>query len=417
MLSIEDLKDAGVPHVEPPKPEAQDGYRPMLLEPDSAAARALMSVWRGDPVTIVDAPPGSGKTRCVEVVLSHLVHRLGIAIHVACYTREQAMAMANRLVVRLPERTVRLVMRGASVDPAYDPAAPWGSIDARVTVGTLASAKHNGSKADLMVVDEAYQATFADVAEAAADIPQLLLVGDPGQIGPVVSVDTSAWSMLRQAPHLRSPEVFGLREDAVRHSIDKTFRLGPVTTQIIQPLYAFPFGSARPDRSIVTDAGALPEVAQLSLGRMDAVDDQNAMAAVVRRAVSFLGAQYEGEDGSRLLDESDVAVVVSRRTQVAIVSAMLAGLGHDRITVGTADKLQGGQWAAVVAVDAAAGLDEVTDYLTALGRLCVMISRHTTHLTWCHADGWHSLLTRQKTREAALSVSVRSQLTRTPAAQ
>ena len=54
----------------------------------------------------------------------------------------------------------------------------------------------------------------------------------------------------------------------------------------------------------------------------------------------------------------------------------------DGITVGTADSLQGGQWAAVVALDPLTGTDGLPAHAASAGRLCVMASRHYAHLTW-----------------------------------
>lgn len=80
---------------------------------------------------------------------------------------------------------------------------------------------------------------------------------------------------------------------------------------------------------------------------------------------------------------ADVAVIVSRNSQVAIVSGLLRQAGVEDVTVGTADKLQGGEWPLVVALDAAAGAP-ADDHSLSTGRLAVMISRHTTHLSWVH---------------------------------
>lgn len=43
-----------------------------------------------------------------------------------------------------------------------------------------------------MIIDEAYLATFADVAATADHAQEVLFVGDPSQMGPVVTVVTDA---------------------------------------------------------------------------------------------------------------------------------------------------------------------------------------------------------------------------------
>ena len=61
--------------------------------------------------------------------------------------------------------------------------------------------------------------------------------------------------------------------------------------------------------------------------------------------------------------------------------------------VGTADRLQGGQWPLVVALDPAAAVGSDNEYAMSLGRLGVMISRHTHHLTWLSDASWPEVFT------------------------
>jgi hypothetical protein len=59
---------------------------------------------------------------------------------------------------------------------------------------------------------------------------------------------------------------------------------------------------------------------------------------------------------------------------------------------GTANGLQGGQWHAVVALDPLVGKTSAGEHQLSLGRLCVMASRHMTHLTWVYAENWKEVL-------------------------
>ena len=80
--------------------------------------------------------------------------------------------------------------------------------------------------------------------------------------------------------------------------------------------------------------------------------------------------------------------------------ALLRGREVDGVTVGTADSLQGGQWAAVVALDPLTGADGHAPHALSPGRLCVMASRHYAHLTWVHDGAWRDALAQD--REAAV---------------
>jgi len=98
----------------------------------------------------------------------------------------------------------------------------------------------------LLIVDEAYQVTFADVLSASAKAEQILLVGDRGRSAPVTTSNPAMWQGRPDAPHLRAPEVFAQRDDAVILHLDASYRLGSDTVTAIAPLYDFPFASARP---------------------------------------------------------------------------------------------------------------------------------------------------------------------------
>jgi hypothetical protein len=236
---------------------------------------------------------------------------------------------------------------------------------------------------DVMVVDESYQATHQQVRSAMANADQVLLVGDPGQIGPVVTVRTDLYAG-PTAPHLRAPDVFDRHPDAVVLTLPHTYRFGADTARALAPLYDFTFGSARPPRCVI----GLPELASVRVnGVEDGNTDEDLLQAVVRRATSLVGRVADVDGELLAVTAKDVAVVASHNVQVALLRGLLAEQGHPDLLVGTADKLQGGQWEAVVALDPLAG-DGQGSHATSLGRLCVMASRHKSHLTWVHDGRW-----------------------------
>ena len=227
------------------------GPRPQPLVPGSITAKVLARVWRGGELTIVDAPPGSGKTSMVSNIVANLASRTDMKILVTTPTRAQCLAFARRLAMELPIDKIKIDMK--DIDPedlpdGYNVARATTHVPL-VTVATLAKAKFiDKSNIDLLVVDEAYQATHALVAQAQSGVAQVLMVGDPGQIGPVVTVDTSIWEGQKDAPHLPAPLVTKGATDVMRFSLDITYRLGPKSAKIIAPIYKFPFASGRPDR-------------------------------------------------------------------------------------------------------------------------------------------------------------------------
>lgn len=337
---------------------------------------------------IVDSPPGGGKTRLVTTAISHLETRSDLSLCLATPTRKQAMNLAMRLVEYMPAE--RIYVGVAGLEPTDLPeginikGSKNESTGSTVHVRTIASCGFNPREYDMMIVDEAYQSTFASIASAAAQTERLLLVGDPGQIGPVVTCDVSTWQKRKMAPHRPAPEVMALRDDATVLHMDTTWRLGAATVDAIAPLYGFEFSSGRPDRSL---AGH-DEIESIVVEPPETPYDPTLMSSVADRVGDLVGSQLSEDSGSRSLEPADVGVVVSHNAQASTIAAMLRAEGLDDVTVGTADRLQGGEWHAVVAVDPLCGHEGVSPHSLSLGRLCVMASRHMTHLTWVHDGRW-----------------------------
>jgi hypothetical protein len=375
----------------PRAPKTLKGPTPGQLVPGSATTKALFHVWRGDECVSVDSPPGAGKTSLVVTVVEHLVTNAKLKVLVAMPTRAQALAAARRQVTELPVAQLHIDIKDVEPEefpPGYDHRS-LPSPTPQATYTTLARAKFIARDAyDVMIVDEAYQATHALVAQASAGIPQILMVGDPGQIGPVVTIDTSVWAGHKDAPHLPAPLVTKGYGEVVRLSIDTTYRLGAETARVIAPIYKFGFASGRPDRTAVTANGeTVREITAVHVADSANVDDVECMAAMVAHAATFVGGNIiEGETDTPIRAE-DIAIVVSRNSQVSILTGMAANLGHE-FTIGTADRMQGGEWPIVLALDPMYASDEVSEHNQSVGRLCVMVSRHTTHLTWFHDNAW-----------------------------
>ncbi|WP_194165008.1 AAA family ATPase [Pseudactinotalea sp. HY160] len=379
--------------------EKVEEFAPVEPAAGSATAAALYQTWSGNPVTIVNSPPGAGKTTLVTQVVHWLSERAELEVVIATPTVAAAMSVARRLVEVMGPN--RIVLRGSSFKtPVEGVLVPASSSIAGVKVSeigigrppveirTVASCRMSPPKVDVLVIDEAYQVSFADATAAAEGAEQVLLVGDPGQIGPTMTVDTTPWERSRIAPHHRSPEGFARRSDAVELHLPSTYRLGPVTTAAIAPLYEFEFDSARPDVAV----RGMAEVESVTVPASHSVTGPEAMAAVVDRVEHLVGSQADSGAGSFTLGQADVAVLAARNEQTSMLTGLLRTRGLSEVTVGTADRLQGGQWAAAVAVDPFYGSPVGSSHSRSLGRLCVMTSRHIAHLTWVTSDDWRDVI-------------------------
>lgn len=416
-----------------PEQAESEGPRESVLVRQSVTAKALYGVVSGDRVTVVKAPPGGGKTSLTATVSAHLANRVGLSFTIGCPRKEQAVALAQRLMEQVDPERIHINIKSLP-EYQYPRGINRGAVTrvkfkdglGRIEIRTLASLAMSRVKSDdgnrLLIIDEAYQATFAEAASAAANFAQVLMVGDPGQIGPVVTTDTGAWAHMKNAPHLPAPQAFSRRPDANILAMDCTYRLGQTTVDAIAPLYDFPFGSKRTERSIVLpDGRELAEIEHLETERGETSDDTNMLSAVARRAAALVGADYtmtDYRDGSQVvrpLATGDIAVVVAQNSQVSVVTGMLAQMNLHGIAVGTADRLQGGEWPAVVSLDPTSGGTASEHHLNP-GRLCVMASRHSAHLTWVSDGSWRSASpTAEDSRNAVVGMKVRKSLTKVPA--
>jgi hypothetical protein len=126
-------------------------------------------------------------------------------------------------------------------------------------------------------------------------------------------------------------------------------------------------------------------------------DHLDTLVEVARYSAGLIGVElveFDEDDQlfTRKLVASDIAIVVAHNAQASGITAILRSLKAEGIYVGTADKMQGGQWHAVVAMDPFIGYTSAGSHQLSPGRLCVMVSRHMTHLTWVFSVGWEEAL-------------------------
>lgn len=417
-LSAADLNTLGIdtskaPRVEP-SPEEVTSAREIpawqTLVPGSVLSEALYETVSGRRVTIIDSPPGSGKTTLLVNAALWLGANTDLTVTVAAPTRAAATSVAKRLADVHEQASVVLALNGvdkASTTAIHTPGS--GAFQGHagdIVVRTMASmAMSTSTTSDLLIVDEAYQSTFASLTAAAKGSEQVLMVGDPGQIGPVITADTSVFEDSPYPPHGRAPDVLRNHPSATVAHLATSYRLGQATVDAIAPLYDFPFDSSRPNRHMVGH----DEIESIQIDRLDSVD---LYAEVARLAATYVGQEVVTADGSRPLTPSDVCVVAGDNMAVNGIAGFLSAMGkYPGITVGTADRLQGGQWHAMIALDPLASASTVSDHHLALGRLCVMASRHMTHLTWVHGGDWQDLIEAQEgVEDFATMIRVRQNL-------
>lgn len=360
-----------------------DPYAPIVLTEGSLVAQVLYQAAVGTPAIVVDSPPGGGKTTTICQITNYLVTRLGQRVTIGVPRRNQARDLAKRLGQCVDPSTINLALSKEAPMDGFSSHAPT----AKVEIRTLASLKMSKSSGRTLIVDEAYQTTTEEGAAAAANFEQVIAVGDPGQIGPVVPVATYAW---KSAPHAPFAATLRARSDSWTSSLPTTYRLGAATAAAINPLYPFPFDSGRPDTYLRAGTTRLPELAGVqTVSVPTSATDQGLLSAAIAAVWRLVGTELMGDHGVRPIEHSDIVVCAALRSQVTALRAMLFAGGLGQVGIGTADEIQGGQWAAVVAVDPLAG-GQASAHHADMGRLCVMASRHTAHLSFVHDGAWRT---------------------------
>jgi hypothetical protein len=359
---------------------------------DPTTARILYAAWAGDPAIVVPSPPGAGKTRVAGLLAAALAHRADLRVGIAAQTRSQATEIARRLghitdraclawtaKAPRPDSGRTLTVSGSHV--AFPPRGGG------ILIATTARWLHSDPTAlacDLMIVDEAWQATYADLGALGAFAEQIVCIGDPGQIDPVVTGSTTRWQHTPTGPHLPAPDaLLAAHPDSTTViTLPHTWRLGPETTALIQPaFYAdLPFTSRRPpEHMTASDGHPLPELAHRAVTVTAGPADAAPIHACAERTRDLLDTTITTTHGTRPTTPDDLAIVCGHVSQAAAVRAALADLPD--LLVGTANQLQGLERHAVVVLHPLTGYRDLTAFTADTGRACVMLTRHRTHAT------------------------------------
>ena len=378
---------------------------PTIATANEATATILASSFVNS-ATVVKAPPGAGKsTTCSSVVALHWQH--GHRVAVATPTRAQGHDLAETIAHRFPDvEVVWFGKRGPETITAVQkkeelPAGP------HVAIGTVARwAYHEEIGYDLLVMDEAWQVTDTAFAKISHLAPRVLLMGDPGQIKPVVTVNVTEWAADLDSPVTPAP-------NALRHrhpntpviELPATWRFGPDTASIVsRGFYDWTWGSNRPDgRLEIADhpvlarldantevmASELPASPGIPRADRELAEHIADMARVAREHGRVTTAGGERPIG-------DIFVVAAHIDQVATAAAAVSDIPN--VIVDTAERLQGRQADLVFAWHPASGMVAATDFQRDAGRLCVMLSRHKYGVVLVYRQGTLDLPDRKSTR-------------------
>lgn len=371
---------------------------------DSAARRGI----------VVDSPPGAGKTTLVVAAARRLLDA-GEQPMIVAQTNAQVDDLALRLAAQdPPPRLGRLSATDYAPPQPIQDLAERGRVAIGRSVADLrgtdivlgTAAKWGGAREHRWpwaIIDEAYQMRSDMLLPIAALFERALFVGDPGQLDPFSIVETPRWTGLDYDPMDSAVAVVLKNNPELQppHRLPVSWRLpasaAPVVAEAFYPFTGFQAATAPGTRRLelaqpgVRDAVDATLAAAAESGwalhelpaRHTRRTDPEAVAACARIAERLLArgteAGCERHPGGRPLGAADIAVGAAHRDQADHIRRLLLGSpvpGAERITVDTANRLQGREFAVTVVLHPLSGRRDATAFHLEAGRLCVLTSRH-----------------------------------------
>jgi hypothetical protein len=379
---------------------------------DVAVRQVLETQWAGLPAVRLDSPPGAGKTGIVERLAVQSLVLLRERCMIATQTNEQAFDLARRLAYGFRRQTFYLLKRkDLTVPPALTQAQnlaiverfdelPQGPCVVIANASKWSWIQHHEQTFDLQIVDEAFQLPDYRFHQIAGLARRFVLVGDPGQIAPVISCEIERWRCDPAGPHVPCPVSLVNRQSGVeRLSLPVSRRLVQDTVNFVQPAFypdlnftalspnlarvlvvATPIsGRKRIDPALDTAAGG----ASLSFvelpARITGEVDEELAAVLVELTVRQLERSSRIREGDtfRQVTPAMIGIVCAHVSQVNAVRERLPNNLSD-VLVETADRFQGLEREITIIHHPLSGRADASEFHLDSGRLCVMLSRHRT---------------------------------------
>ena len=370
--------------------------------------QALLKYVREDGrLAVVKAPPGSGKTYLLmQAVRTASKERQRIAI--ATQTRSQADDICRRLMQDFNITPVRFAAASsARVKTAYPVITDKNELpDTRPCVVVATSAKWGmislAHPFDVLFVDEAWQLAWADFMLLGQVAGRFVLIGDPGQIPPVVTIDTGRWETSPRAPHHPAPEhvLRHAPRDLLKLDLPATRRLPADTVDYIRPFYDFPFKAlAQPGERLIRVSGRSRDGIDAALAKFESgsvvaltlptqpegppLEDDAEIAELAAKVAARLlerRAEIVLGDQSGHLEADQVGLCATHRIMNAAMELRLPARLRKYVNVDTPERWQGLERHAMVIAHPLSGVTNPSDFDLETGRLCVMASRHKAGL-------------------------------------
>lgn len=386
--------------------------RQVFLEEQATGLRGqIVSALTTDKdLAIIKAPPGSGKTYNLLQITAELISSKSWKVAVAAQTNNQANDLVDEFTRMFPALMVtRVGASGSNPPEGFHSDALWVTSTSGIPDGPglviATSSKWASSNSapifDLLAVDEAWQMPWADLMRCSGISRKFMLIGDPGQIAPVTTVDIARWGTSLRPPHKAAPEVVfddpQFDSTMIVGSLPSCRRLPAEAVSFVKPFYDFDFEAfAAPGERIflpgekATNSSSSELFLKLSdcqpvlvtiptpdEGPPNHVDSE--IALVIQKIVVDLmssGAKIAHIPGMTLREvrEDDIGITSPHRAMNGAIRKAL-GENHQHVRIDTPERWEGLQKPLMIAVHPLSGVTEPSEFDLATGRLCVMASR------------------------------------------
>lgn len=376
---------------------------------DAATKKVLDKIFsdRQDFV-IVPSPPGAGKTSLVEAVVTTAVKHLGWRVATVAPRVEQTYDLVRRIRDDYEDFRLELLHSQANTPPTDFTArgiicnndAKEVASGAGLMVSTVAkmfdALPDIPGRFDLLVCDEAYQIPAKDLLPLYDKADHILLVGDPGQLRPIVKSDVARFEAASSKIHWPAPlELLGRHPELIQVPLPATWRLPQDTVDFVQP-------SFYPDLPFMS--GAKNDERRLAFnvcGRGDAIDRALDRLAEGHSLVALTlpALQHEPEideelaelsanllirllerqpiwNGKQLGPDSLGYVDAHVASNAAVQKHLRSGGVGTALQATTPEIWQGRERPIMVAKHTLSGMKRFGEFELEPGRLCVMTSRH-----------------------------------------
>lgn len=391
----------------------------LVARSDAVTSALRDGLLNGAPLQLVKAPPGAGKTYLLLQLLE-AGHTARMRLAVATFTNAQADDICRRLADQYPSVPVVRFISSSALEPTLPTRVqivrktedlPHGPC---VVVATTAKwaftplgPTAKAAVFDALLVDEAWQIAWADFLLLRGVAGRFVLIGDPGQIPPVVSVSTDRWETSPNAPHIPTPQLLLSNSalDTTLLELPGSRRLPSDAVSLVNAFYDFEFGAfAQPGERFVRfgESGAgspldrgLDLLADSSVvgltvptpddGPPAEVDDELAkeVSKIVARLLDRDPTASHSDETVRApiaVCPDDIGIVSTHRTMNTRLQHRLPAGVRSHIRVDTPERWQGLECKVMVAVHPLSGVTSPTSFELETGRLCVMASRHRSSL-------------------------------------